>query len=135
MAPYAASKQAVVGISESIFRDLEATGSKVRVSVLCAGPVETRLFNAARNRQSRYGDTTAGPSTSDLGLPSRVLPAEVSNIVFDAIAEDRFWILTHPDLYEEAIRLRGLGAATQRNPDGDSADPLLRDIQMNAAEK
>jgi NAD(P)-dependent dehydrogenase (short-subunit alcohol dehydrogenase family) len=128
MAPYAASKHAVVGISESMFRDLEAMGSKVRVSVLCAGPVETRLFGAARNRPSRYGDGSAGPSISDLDLPSQMLPAEVSNIVFDAIAEDRFWILTHPDLYEQAIRLRGLGVATQRNPDGDSADPLLRDI-------
>jgi NAD(P)-dependent dehydrogenase (short-subunit alcohol dehydrogenase family) len=129
MAPYVATKHAIIGISESLFRDLEVVGSNVRVSVLCAGAVETRLFDAARNRQPRYGSAPAESLLSTLKLPDRMGAEEAGNIVFDAIAEDRFWILTHPGLYADAIRQRGNGAASQADPDEASADPWVMSLQ------
>jgi NAD(P)-dependent dehydrogenase (short-subunit alcohol dehydrogenase family) len=134
MAPYVATKHAIVGISESLFRDLEVAGSNVGVSVLCAGPVETRLFDAARNRQPRYGSAPAESVLSTLEPPDRMGAEEAGKIVFDAIAEDQFWILTHPGLYADAIRGRGNGAASQANPDELSADPWVMSLDHPATD-
>src|SRR5579859_5082689 len=55
---YTTTKYAVVGFSESLRRDLAPEG--IGVSVLCPGGVNTRIFDAARNRQAQFG----GPSTA-----------------------------------------------------------------------
>ena len=47
-APYAATKYAVVGISETMREELR--GTKVGVSVLCPGFVKTNIFHSQRNR-------------------------------------------------------------------------------------
>ena len=44
MAPYSAAKHAVVGLSQSLRRDLELAGSAVGVSVLCPGMTRTRMI-------------------------------------------------------------------------------------------
>lgn len=127
MAPYAATKHAVVGLSETLFRDLDATDSGVGVSVICPGRVDTRIFDAARNRKDRYG---AGPervarTLSSEQLATQMEPYEVGRLAFDAIEQRRFWVLTHPDLFAEAIRARGETTASQENPDERSADPWI----------
>ena len=50
LGPYNATKQAVVGISETLFKDLQMAGSPVGVSVLCPGFVQTRIDESERNR-------------------------------------------------------------------------------------
>ena len=54
-APYAASKHAVVGISTSIYHELELRGSNVHVSVLCPGWIRTNIADAERNWPERLG--------------------------------------------------------------------------------
>src|SRR5581483_2374453 len=49
-AVYAVTKHAVVALSESLHHDLTVWSSKIRVSVLCPGWVNTRIFEADRNR-------------------------------------------------------------------------------------
>ena len=46
LGPYNATKQAVVAISETLFKDLQAVASPVGVSVLCPGFVQTRIASA-----------------------------------------------------------------------------------------
>jgi NAD(P)-dependent dehydrogenase (short-subunit alcohol dehydrogenase family) len=125
MAPYAATKHAVVGLSESLFRDLGSQGSSVHVSVLCAGPVATQIFGAERNRQARYGGAPAPQAFPSGALPLQMAPAEVAEVVFDAIGDDRFWILTHPELYGNAIRLRGESVAAEEDPSQRTVDPWV----------
>ena len=50
LGPYNATKQAVVAISETLFKDLQAVGAPVGVSVLCPGFVQTRIAESDRNR-------------------------------------------------------------------------------------
>src|ERR1700722_16188374 len=53
LGPYNATKQAVVAISETLHKDLQASGvSGVGVSVLCPGFVQTRIGESDRNRPS-----------------------------------------------------------------------------------
>ena len=50
LGPYNATKQAVVAISETLYKDLQAVGAPVGVSVLCPGFVQTRIAESERNR-------------------------------------------------------------------------------------
>src|SRR5215472_11781310 len=51
--PYAATKFAVVGMSEGLAVELKPFG--IGVSVLCPGVVRTNILESARNRPERYG--------------------------------------------------------------------------------
>ena len=64
---YGVSKQAVVGLSEGLWRDLKASGSSVGASVLCPGWVSTRIMESERNRP-------------ESPRPSEEIPAEVQQI-------------------------------------------------------
>ena len=111
--PYNATKQAVVAISETLYKDLQTAGvSGVGVSVLCPGFVQTRIAEADRNRPDwapgrdpdveGAGDMRAAiQSLVDGGIP----PAVVAERVLDAVRTDTFYILTHPEL-NEAIKTR-----------------------------
>ena len=94
---YCATKHAVVGLSESLYREL--ADQNVGVSCLCPNLVKTRIFESERNRDDSAEALPSQPATiaplreaaSALGIP----PSKVSGDVVEAIKEDRFWILTH----------------------------------------
>jgi short-subunit dehydrogenase len=98
--PYNASKYAVVGISETLAIELRDTA--VGVSVLCPGVVNTNIFQSQRNRPAELRNPSRNPSaraansqvTAMVGIDAAV----VADHVHDAIVDDRFWIITHPDL-------------------------------------
>ena len=109
--PYNATKQAVVAISETLYKDLEAAGvSGVGVSVLCPGFVQTRIADAGRNRpdwapaRDVENAEEVRATIQDLvdgGIP----PSVVADMVLDAVRTDTFYIRTHPEL-DAAIRTR-----------------------------
>jgi len=110
---YTVSKFGVVAYSETLFHELAmASGGKIKVSVLCPALTNTRIIESGRNYPS-------GPlPIPDEGTPERAMldmirgifaggmaPAEVAAQVLDAIKNDRFYILTHPE-HNEQIRAR-----------------------------
>lgn len=98
---YDASKHACLSISESLFRDLVIRQTKVSASVLCPGAVVTRIFEAERNRPAELGGgrpvvpgATSFPGDS---FP----PEEMANQVFDAVRNNRFYVLAaQPEMIE-----------------------------------
>src|SRR5579862_6333005 len=103
LGPYNATKQAVVAISETLLKDLQAVGAPVGVSVLCPGFVQTRIAESERNRPdwAPAGDAEGTAAVAgvvqnlvDSGIP----PAGVADRVIDAVRNDTFYILTHPEL-------------------------------------
>ena len=54
---YAASKHAVVALSEELFKTTKIVGLPVGVSVLCPGWVRTAIMDADRNWPARLGDS------------------------------------------------------------------------------
>jgi NAD(P)-dependent dehydrogenase (short-subunit alcohol dehydrogenase family) len=103
LAPYTAAKYAVVGLSECLEHDLRAQDVPIGVSVLCPGPVLSSLReNSSALRPAGSRDV---PLVAEL---PRTLAADVAAQVVDAIRDNRFWILTHPD-YNETIRARCRG--------------------------
>ena len=62
MAPYNVTKSGVVALSEGLFLELGATGSPVKVSVLCPGFVKTSLMVDQRWTE-RLGTDPGQPAT------------------------------------------------------------------------
>ena len=112
-APYTATKHAVVALSECLCLELERRHAPVKVSVLCPGGVRTNILGAERNRPVglRNEPVEMTPEMQAFGdfmkaeISSGMSALQVADHVFKAIEEERFYILTHPEL-TPFIRLR-----------------------------
>lgn len=108
LGPYAASKHAVVSVSESLLLDLEQAGSPVGVSVLCPAFVQTRLHECARVGPDGIDSTLREPGSGleaaqslfDMLIQSGIDVEIISAAVLDAVRTGRFYILTHPETPE-----------------------------------
>lgn len=114
-APYNVTKHGVVALSEGLFLELQVIGSPVGVSVLCPGWVRTNLMENEPTSVSTpvanlINDVVRGGVESQ-GIP----PEDVAGMVVDAIRENRFWILTHPDWRQVPVE-RMQRAADGENP-------------------
>jgi NAD(P)-dependent dehydrogenase (short-subunit alcohol dehydrogenase family) len=103
MAVYNASKYAVVALTETLYHDLGLVTDQVTASVLCPYFVPTGISTSERNRPAEAGDDK--PTKSQLiaqamsvkAVASGKVTAEmVAQLVFDALAERRFYIYSHP---------------------------------------
>jgi NAD(P)-dependent dehydrogenase (short-subunit alcohol dehydrogenase family) len=91
-APYTVTKRAAVAFAEWLAITYGDRG--VRVSCLCPQGVNTDMLQMS-----------LGGGTDVVRASGAVLePEEVADIVADAIAEERFLILPHPEVYDFALR-------------------------------
>ena len=105
MAAYNASKHAVVTVMEGLHHDLVIRRAKIGASVLCPGWVKTRISLSERNRTA--GEVTKVDALDPIAaklvasvqeaVARGIEPAEAARAVFAAIAEKRFYVLTHGD--------------------------------------
>ncbi len=110
LGPYNATKQAVVAISETLYKDLQAVGAPIGVSVLCPGFVRTRIAESERNRPAWAPDREAAGADELRGavqslVDGGIAPSTVGERVIDAVRTDTFYVLTHPEL-DDAITTR-----------------------------
>jgi len=127
---YNVTKHAVVTLSESLQSELAMTGSRIRVSVLCPGFVSTNIADAERNRPAELQNEGGEPEPTGNMQAQRELtrqllaagmsPADVAEKVFNAVRNERFYILTHPEM-KGGIRARMENILEERNP---SVPPL-----------
>ncbi len=114
---YSATKHAVVGLTESLYRELD--GSGVGVHCLCPNLVRTKIFESERNRDDGAEMT---PSQTATIAPLReaitamgISPNDVAGNIVDAMRDDRFWIFTH-DITPRAAAVRFGDIEARRNP-------------------
>jgi len=123
---YNASKHAVVGLSETLYNDLKlagSAGSAIGCSVLCPAYFDTGIADSERNRPDILhneapltSSQTALQAQLNKAVKSGTLSAaEIAALTFDAVRENRFYILTHPAILP-AITLRAEDIALARNP-------------------
>lgn len=102
---YAVTKAGVIKISEGLYLQLKQMDSSIGVSVLCPAFVSSRLDDAGRNRPAELqnppekAEQTERPSLlSELrkGDWKTLTPEQSAEIVFKAIRENTFYILTDP---------------------------------------
>lgn len=93
---YNTTKYAVVGLSETLAKDLRDEG--IGVSVLCPMGVTTRIRESERNRPSSLGGGHAPDSHGGPELLGRYLSAEeVSKLAMEAIENERLYVPTHSE--------------------------------------
>ncbi|HZX96100.1 MAG TPA: SDR family oxidoreductase [Myxococcales bacterium] len=123
MGVYNVSKHGVVALSETLFHDLRAAGAKVSVSVLCPAFVPTNIHASERNRPPSLAEA-APPTPSQIAArersgkavaSGRLTAAEVARMTFEAVREDRFYVVTHPKMLA-SVELRLQDIVTRRNP-------------------
>ena len=106
---YQVSKHGVVALSEVLKLELAFEEKKVGVSVLCPGAVNTGIVDSGRNRPVHLQNPAESLPVLTPEMEKRIAevrqafaagmaPLEVADHVFKAIREDRFYILTHPEL-------------------------------------
>jgi NAD(P)-dependent dehydrogenase (short-subunit alcohol dehydrogenase family) len=125
LGPYNASKFAVVAIMETLFHEMAADPeANVGVSVLCPGVVNTNITRSQRNRPERLRRERQDTPRTDARrrneniaamLASGMAPADVAARVVDAVKNDRFWVLSHPEHLPE-IRNRNQSLHDLTNP-------------------
>ena len=124
-ADYGITKHAVVTLSESLHHELALTGAKPKVSVLCPGWVNTQILESERNRP----DELRGDSPTVLNIPGAeplldrvrellstgMKPERVADRVLEAIREEKFYVMTHPE-FVVPVRTRMENILEGRNP-------------------
>ena len=111
MGIYNVSTHAVVALTETLYQDLQLVSSQIGASVLCPYFVPTGISQSQRNRpaQSTTEATASqriGQAMSEKAVGSGKVSAEdVAQMVFDAVAADRFYIYSHPKALGN-VRLR-----------------------------
>lgn len=123
MGIYCVSKHAVVTLSECLHHDLAQKTDKVRCSVLCPAYVPTGIADSGRNRPAGLKDTRQ-KSAEDLALDAnlkkavqsgKLSAADVAQKVYEAVRDERFYILTHPKI-KASIQWRMEDILQDRNP-------------------
>jgi NAD(P)-dependent dehydrogenase (short-subunit alcohol dehydrogenase family) len=126
---YAATKAAVVTITECLYGQLADTG--VSASVLFPGPhmLRTGLFESWRSRPERFAKTRprATPYTTVEALEEQMKaagvpiaytePADVAQATLDAILADRFWIHPENPRTDDVLRQRTQSILDRSQPD------------------
>jgi NAD(P)-dependent dehydrogenase (short-subunit alcohol dehydrogenase family) len=103
MGIYNVSKHAVVSLTETLYQDLQLVSDQVSASVLCPYFVPTGISQSHRNRPADLAadkptaSQLIGQAQSDKAVGSgKVSAADVAQKVFEAVAEGRFYIYSHP---------------------------------------
>lgn len=91
---YSTSKHAAVGLAEWLAYTYAHAG--VRVSCVCPGAVDTSMLRAGA-----HGDATR--ASAAIGAGEVLRPHEAANRILRGVVEDRFLVLTHPDMRDYAI--------------------------------
>ena len=122
MGIYNVSKHAVVALTETLYQDLQLVTTQISASVLCPYFVPTGISLSQRNRpthlpaEAMTASQRIGQAMSEKAVGSGKVSAEdVAQMVFDAVAADRFYIYSHPKALGN-VRLRVDAILNGENP-------------------
>jgi NAD(P)-dependent dehydrogenase (short-subunit alcohol dehydrogenase family) len=100
---YAATKFAVVGLTESLALELEMDGAKVGTTILCPGPVHTNIKASLRHRTEEGAlfdvDISQSNEHFDASAFRWIEPEDAGDIVVDAIRTGKPYAITHPEMW------------------------------------
>lgn len=121
---YRITKHAIVSLSETLYHELKMVNSKIQVSVLCPGYVDTQLYHSVRNAPELLGLM----KRKELSPYEKVMkrmnknamlkgmsPCEVAKKTFEDIRKGKFYIL--PDsTCKIAVQQRMEDIIYEKNP-------------------
>lgn len=121
-APYCASKAAVISYAETLYRELAMANPPVGVTAICPGTTLATFQDSDRRRPAHLPDLSESdpvpPGFREMLAKIRadgLTSEEVARQSLEAIRENRFYVITHPENGPIAAA-RGNDAAAARNP-------------------
>jgi NAD(P)-dependent dehydrogenase (short-subunit alcohol dehydrogenase family) len=99
---YNTSKYAVVGLSETLAKDLKPY--RIGVSVLCPMGVETRIRQSERNRPAALRNERAGGGEPVELIGRYLAPETVADMVLAAVRANELYVITHDEALEPLRR-------------------------------
>lgn len=123
MAIYDVTKFGVVALSESLEKELRIADAKVHVSVVCPGLIDTNIMDSSRNRHADLAEKgNFGPNAQRFrkGLTDSLAtgwpPSRVADQVFEAVRDDRFYVIPAQEGFADRIRERMENILALKNP-------------------
>jgi NAD(P)-dependent dehydrogenase (short-subunit alcohol dehydrogenase family) len=146
---YGVTKHAVMAMTEWLSQNLQMIDAKINASVLCPSGVATNITSTWRNRPEELQEDASTPSSVQEGRLKRYRqrmteavaagkqPPEIAEIVLDAIKNNDFYILTHPEQEEWRVRSRAEQIVSRKGPtpsrlimeDDWSVDEIVRQMR------
>jgi short-subunit dehydrogenase len=94
----------VVAFSEALYYELTEHAPHIKISVLCPGIVKTQILRSAHRPQAVPEETPVAQRQDNAeeqrlqrAQETGMAPEAVAELVFQAVREERFYILTHPE--------------------------------------
>ena len=119
---YSVAKHAAVRVTEALYASLCEMGAPIGVTLLCPGLVNTNIYRSERNRPvdlvPAAGISEESPelqAVADKLYVNAKSPQAVAEQLFEAICENRFYVLTS-DQFDETVRARSAALLERRNP-------------------
>ncbi|MEP1933610.1 MAG: SDR family NAD(P)-dependent oxidoreductase [Paracoccaceae bacterium] len=110
LAAYNVSKFGVVGLMQSLERDLRAADSPVSASVFCPSAIKSAILDSTRDRSAaslaQHHETEASRQFAEILKPiidDGMDPDIAAGIVLESIAAGKFWIFSHPHVPTTAL--------------------------------
>ena len=109
----AAITHAIVGLSESLYRELDSMGSQVGVTLVCPGLGNTNIASASEYHSCAPPSMRCVPVNS---LP----PEDIAEQIFAAVAARCFWFRPHTS---QVHKMSGPGRASRATTDSAAKSP------------
>jgi NAD(P)-dependent dehydrogenase (short-subunit alcohol dehydrogenase family) len=120
---YAATKAAIIKLSEGLYLQLKQTHTQIGASVFCPAFVSSHLSQAERNRPDRWQNPGEVTRSSDPDLVKSgktalqtLTPQQSAEIVFKGIREETFYIFSDA-LVTRLFKQRADNILAGRNPE------------------
>ena len=110
LAAYNVSKFGVVGLMQSLERDLRAADSPLSASVFCPSAIKSAILDSTRDRPvaslAQHHESEATRQFTQIIKPTiedGMDPDIAAGMVLDGIAAGKFWIFSHPHVPATAL--------------------------------
>ncbi|MGE0826325.1 MAG: SDR family NAD(P)-dependent oxidoreductase [Candidatus Binatia bacterium] len=127
---YGVTKHMISRITEGLYYDLRAAGSKLKAAVLVPGATATNILYADRNRPEALrvpldADEQAAVTERRRKRHEYVQrigmnPDDVGRLVVEALRDERFYIIADPERTKQGVRLRMEGILNGTGPDPEA---------------
>ena len=112
MAPYSATKFAVVALTESVAGELKMLKSKVDVSLLAPGPVKSGIFRDEPGVASEAFHKGMTTMLNENGLDGDAFAVRV----LDAVERGDYWIIPQPETFDPGFEARNRTISARTPP-------------------
>ncbi len=118
MAPYSATKFAIIAITEAMHCELDLLGAPISISLLAPGPVHSEIFANPFGGVAHQATAQFVETMKELTALHGMGADEFAGLVFAAIARGDYWIIPQPEALDPSLQARHEMIRDRRRPNG-----------------